>query len=262
MSRRVVVDTRRTQVKDSIKRVPGERILTDQERKDLLKPRKPGQRRYGTAHNPHLPRGIHPWPVERIFEGKTVCIIGGGPSLKNYDISITKGEACIAVNNSYEIAPWSQVLHFADCSWWQWNGKEVKASKFKGIITTATSDHESVNDPILKRLWRNRDYWSDDARYLYGWDSGTQAVNLAYHLGAVKIVLFGIDMQVGKDGACQWHKKHKRDTRKENYAQKFAPRLIKAIKALEKKGIPVVRATAPGVAEAPLVPVENWKVST
>jgi len=207
------------------------------------------------GHNPHAPRGIQPHTHARIFEGQVVSIIGGGPSLKGFDISVAKQSASIAVNQSYEIAPWADWLHFADASWWQWNSKDVLA-KFEGPISTATSDVATVNHPRIFRYWRDRRNFSTTPSILHGWDSGTQAVNLAYHLGARKIVLFGIDMQMGKDGATQWHDKHKRKTLAANYP-KFAASLTQVVLKLATLGVPVVRATEPGIPEAPYEPLEQ-----
>lgn len=217
---------------------------------------KPKIRRVPENHNPHLKRGIEPWNPPKMFAGEVVCIIGGGPSLKTFDISITKGQRCIAVNNSYKIAPWADILHFADAEWWRWHQERV-TDKFKGIVTTATSDVQTVNAPFVKRFWRNRNEFSMDPTRLHGWDGGTQAVNMAFHLGAAKIVLFGIDMQPAPDGSTQWHNEHRRETRVQNYRTKFAPCLAESIRVLAGLGIPVVRATEPGLPEAPLEPVER-----
>lgn len=211
-------------------------------------------------HNPHAPRGIRPHTHERIFEGQVVSIIGGGPSLKDpvyaQAVRDTYGRSkVIAVNQSFEIAPWADWLHFADCAWWEWNSKQVLA-EWNGIISTATSDVKKVNHPRLLRYWRDRKHFSTTPTTLHGWDSGTQAVNLAYHLGAKKIVLFGIDMQAGKDGATQWHTKHKRQTLTTNYS-KFAASLSQSVLKLETLGVQVVRATEPGIPEAPWQPLEQ-----
>jgi len=199
-------------------------------------------------HNPHGKRGIVPWDAPKMFAGQVVCIIGGGPSLKNYDLSPLEGQRCIAVNNSYKIAPWADILHFADASWWQWNGDHVlKNWPQDRIITTATSDVASVNHPRVKRFWRDRGAFTEDRTKLHGWDSGTQAIHMAYHLGARRIVLFGIDMQPAKDGACQWHDEHKRPTKADNYQSRFAPSLTGLVGALRKRGVEVVRVTEPGL---------------
>lgn len=41
-----------------------------------------------------------------------------------------------------------------------------------------------------------------------GRNSGFQAINLAYHFGAARIILLGFDMQVGQDGRRHWHGDH------------------------------------------------------
>lgn len=208
-------------------------------------------------HNPHKPRGIVPWDAPRVFSGQTVAIVGGGPSLK---AMIREGTLArlheqfphvrwIAVNNAYKIAPWADLLHFADCQWWRWNGKHVLANwPADRIITTATSDVTHVNAPRIKRFWRDRNDFTEDRTKLHGQDSGTQAVHLAYHLGAAKIVLFGFDMQPAADGSTHWHKEHQRETPKTIYARRFKPAIERVVRELAKRRVTVIRATEPGLA--------------
>lgn len=229
----------------------------------LPKPKQRPTTLKGPGHNPHKKRGIEPWLAPYHFNGCIVGIIGGGPSLKPM---IESGELAqlardagpnvrwVAVNNSYKIAPWADLLHFADCQWWRWNGKDVLANwpNWK-LLTTATSDITHVNDRRIMRFWRDRDAFNQDRRKLHGWDSGTQAVCLSRHLGAKKIVLFGFDMQPGPKGETQWHNEHQRTTEKSNYKKKFAPGLERVVKALAAEKIEIVRATNPGLASIPYV---------
>lgn len=220
----------------------------------------PKHRRLPPEHNPHKPRGVIPWDVPDRFRGRVFCIVGGGPSLKSEATREAMAKAAqdypdvvwIAVNNSYEIAPWADILHFADAAWWEWNHRAVK-KVWKKIVTTATSEVKPpCNDPMLRRFWRDRNQFTTDKQKLHGFDSGTQAVNLAFHLGASKIVLWGIDMCVPAGETPQWHTKHRRATRVENYLTKFAPTLAESVRRLGELGVPVVRATDPGIPEAPL----------
>lgn len=232
---------------------------------EAAKGRTGGPRAVPENHNPHAPRGIKPWEPEKLFAGKIVCVIGGGPTLKEQvwkdALQKTKGLPCIVVNNSYEIAPWADILHFADCIWWEWNGEQVKTGWPKDkIMSTATSDVAKVNDTACERhvyrWWRDRNRFTEDRKKLHGWDGGTQAIHLAYHLGARRIVLFGIDMMPGKKGETQWHNKHKRKTRKENYEKRFLPSLKRMIPELQKRGCEVIRVTPgaelPGVKTLPV----------
>jgi len=209
-------------------------------------------------HNPHAERGIRAWKVEQMWNGETVCLIGGGPSLRGFDLTPTQGFKTIAINNSYLIAPWAQLLHFADAQWWQWNKADVLARWPEDrLISTATSDTTTTNEARLLRLWRDRNDFSFDPCRVYGWDSGNQAINLAYHLGARRIVLFGFDMRPAPDGATQWHNLHKRVTLTDNYQSKFIPALKRSISMLKGVGVEVVRATEPGIAEAPYLPLNQ-----
>ncbi len=216
------------------------------------------------GHNPHKKRGIIPWKPEPLFKGKTVCIVGGGPSLKNDMTQISMSLVrelhpdvkWVVVNNAYKLCPWADLLFFADCGWWEWNGSDVLA-KFRGLVATATSDVCTVNDARIKRLWRDRNNWSEDPNKVYGWDGGTMAINLAYHMGAAKIVLWGFDMRPGPKGETQWHNDHRRRTDPANYELNFIPRLTKSVKVLDSHGISVVRCTEPGLDCIPCVSVAD-----
>lgn len=225
---------------------------------------KPSIRRLPPNHNPHKDRNIMPWKHTRIFDGRVVHIVGGGPSLRDPENmsrmrSVAQGrteDRWIVVNNSYKIAPWADLLHFADASWWEWNGADVlKRWREPKLIVTATSDLGKASHPRLKRMWRDRNDFSLDPQRLHGWDSGTQAVNLAFHLGASKIVLWGIDMQPADDGATQWHNEHKERTRVSNYEKRFRPSLAASVRQLKIEGVPVIRATNPGIPEVPYEPL-------
>lgn len=207
------------------------------------------------GHNPHLPRGINdPWHIPKLYAGRVVFIIGGGPSLRTFDLSPLKDQICIAVNNAFKIAPWAAHLHFADAIWWQWNRLEVRRQWTKPI-STATSDVGIVplHEQGIHRLWRDRNRFTREPYQVHGWDSGTQALNIAYHFGVRKAVLVGFDMQAASDGATQWHNEHKRPTAVENYEKRFKPGLHNVIRGMAEDGIPVVRITNPGSPEAPLV---------
>lgn len=234
------------------------------------KPTRP-LKRVPEGHNPHAPRGIVQWKPGRLWEGEVVCIVGGGSSLKRPEnrplLDATRGRKVIAVNNAWHpidaehpgAVPWADMLFFTDCEWWRWNKQEVVEKWFPlGRLTaTATSDTTHVNDPRIKRFWRDRNKWTADPGKLYGWDGGTQAVNLAFHLGAKRIVLFGIDLQPGPKGETQWHEKHKRKTAVSNYREKFIPTMTEAVKKCREAGVEVIRATDGVDIGAPLVEIST-----
>ena len=57
------------------------------------------------------------WPDWR---GQIAAVIGAGPSAKDVPIDTLQGRAhIIAVNESYRLAPWADVLYSCDFMWWQ-----------------------------------------------------------------------------------------------------------------------------------------------
>lgn len=206
---------------------------------------------------PRLP--IVPWDADMPFAGENVCVIGGGPSLIGFDIAPTQNFPCIVVNNSFRLAPWARALHFSDRSWWVWNREDVLANWPEDrIITTANPEREEIDHPRIKRFLKDRALtFSNDRRRLYGVDSGTQAVNLAYILGAKKIVLLGLDMKFGHQGRSHWHDPHPRASVEARYTAKFRPKLASLACALARYGVKVVRATDPGPVEIPYVTLET-----
>lgn len=138
------------------------------------------------------PSDIGYWTPEPLWRGQTVFVIGGGPSLLHYAVSPLRGRNVIAVNNAYLIAPWAQYLFFHDSRWLDWHIEDVQ-SNFNGkIVTPCTRDIIAT----VHKVRRDRKVAINctDHGVLGGIDSGTMAVNLAFHLGASTIVLVGFDM--------------------------------------------------------------------
>jgi len=94
------------------------------------------------------------------------------------------------------MAPWADVLYFCDGYWWTGvDGPEVR-EKFEGkyIITIA----HGIKDPIVKILKNTskHELATNPSELGHGTNSGFQAINLAYHFGATRIVLLGFDMKI------------------------------------------------------------------
>ena len=155
------------------------------------------------------------WEIPPEWQGETAFVVGGGPSLEGFDAECLRGHRVIVINNSWELAPWANILYFCDWKWWDEglngtsNGDRVKA-EFTGkyVVTPAfaapyVKTIELVNKPGLEKLRKTA--------IRSGHNGGYQAINLAYHLGAKTIVLLGLDMNVnGKQ--THWHAGHPRMT--------------------------------------------------
>lgn len=131
------------------------------------------------------------WSAPPIWKGKTVVVIGGGPSLLKFPVERLSALNCIAINNAFSIAPWAKFLVYHDSRWLKWHLTEV--ARFAGTIVTT---HTKSPPVLAKRMRKDRKIAInlEEADCLAGVDSGTMGLNLAYHLGASVIALVGFDM--------------------------------------------------------------------
>lgn len=147
--------------------------------------------------------------VPRLCPGGTVLCIASGPSLTRDDVEYCRGkvDAAIVTNNGYQIAPWADVLVAADLRWWNQHAKMVQS--FKGL-KYATSKHVAVKGVQILRNTGGKGLETDPTGCRHGLNSGYRAVNIAFHLGATRIILLGYDMARG-DGPSRkehWHGDH------------------------------------------------------
>lgn len=139
--------------------------------------------------------------VPRLWPGSTIVCLGAGPSLTPQDVDLCRGRGpVIAINGSYTMAPWAEVLYACDNKWWLWHkgaptfpglkfALDARARQWPGVtVLRNTGDSGLELDPTGLRTGRN---------------SGYQAINLAVHLGATRVILLGYDMQ-----GDHWHKPH------------------------------------------------------
>jgi hypothetical protein len=129
---------------------------------------------------------------------QTIVCIATGPSLTQDDCEQIReaGLTTIVVNDAYRIAPWAHALYACDRSWWLVHHANV-IQQFKGRLYSQHQDEKEL--PHLPNVQGLQGY---DRRGLstqpgvihHGANSGYQAVNLAYHLGATRILLLGYDM--------------------------------------------------------------------
>lgn len=146
----------------------------------------------------------------------TFVLIGGGPSLMWGDVQWVKGRArTIAINDAYKIAPWAFALYAADKKWIDWHDgvPSFRGPKFSidSRDTTTRPDWTILRNTGLLGLEL------DSTGLRAGHNSGYQAINLAVHFGAKRIVLLGYDMAPNPDGPSHWFGEHP-DKRPSPYA--------------------------------------------
>lgn len=139
---------------------------------------------------------VSPVTVPRLWPGQTVAILASGPSLAPADIAlvIAAGLPILAIKEAQRLAPAADVLYACDAKWWRHFGPSLAGYHGFRYALEPT--------PYAQQL-RNSGFTGlelDPTALRTGKNSGYQAVNLAVHFGAARIILLGFDMQPGKTG--------------------------------------------------------------
>lgn len=197
------------------------------------------------------------WEAPELWPGRAVVCIAGGSSLTAAQVAACQDREwnghkvrVIAINDGYRIAPWADVLYFCDDKWWEWHHK--KLANWGGLVVRLQGGKHDFGDARIKVL-RNLDQVDGlaDRRdgLHHGRNSGYQAIGLAVHLGAKRIVLLGYDMHaplVGDRVRTHWFGDHPGGTSPAVY-EIMKPAYASLPKAVAARGIEVINAS-PGSA--------------
>lgn len=119
-----------------------------------------------------------------------------------------RGKArAIAVNTSFRLAPWADILYACDQPWWLHYFPEV-ARAFKG------EEMWTISRPVAQQFRIDYVFGNvgqglskSDKQINTGLNSGYQAIGLAHMWGCKRILLLGFDFQRTK-GRVHWHPDH------------------------------------------------------
>lgn len=166
-----------------------------------------------------------------------VCV-ASGPSLTPADADYCRGKArVLVINDNYRLAPWADWLYAADAHWWNKYASDVKAN-FTGECWTCTEAAAKAHG--LKYIASaKRPGLSRDPYVIHeGHNSGYQAINLARHFGAERIVLLGYDMQ-----GTHWFGNHPPEFKPRNDFGLFLPQFDSLAADLVADGVEVINCT-------------------
>ncbi|MEO8682074.1 MAG: hypothetical protein ABI665_23710, partial [Vicinamibacterales bacterium] len=180
--------------------------------------------------------------VPNLWPGSTVVCLGSGPSLTPEDVDFCRGRArVIAVKDTIRLAPWADVLYSGEIKWWQHYGPTLAFDGLRygieceGMARVASS----LNIGVL----RNTGFIgleTDPSGLRTGKNSGYQAIGIARHLGARRIVLLGYDMQVA---GSQPHFFGDHPYPRSNVFRDFVPLFETLLAPLKALGIAVVNCS-------------------
>lgn len=141
-------------------------------------------------------------------------LLATGPSLNQKQADYIRGKSnVLVINDSYRIAPWADCLYACDMKWWQWQYKDhqAKIEAFQGEKWTLDKEAAEKYGLFHINSEANKGLSTDPDIIYQGMNSGYQAINLAYHFGARKIILLGYDMQQ-TGGNKHWFGNHPDDS--------------------------------------------------
>lgn len=144
---------------------------------------------------------IQRWAVPQLWPGATVAVLASGPSMSRdvADLVCRARVPTIVVNNTFRLAPWADMLYAADSEWWQFT---PEAHLFAGLRVSIDSGVRIKGVHLLRNTGQTG-FDPNPTNLRTGGNSGYQAVHIAAHAGAARILLCGFDMRPG-----HWHAEH------------------------------------------------------
>lgn len=120
---------------------------------------------------------------------RTVAILASGPSMSQAIADEVRHLDCIAINDTYRLAPWAMALYAADAAWWAAHPEALNfpGRKLAGEIVPGV---EFVEPKPLAR----------------GGNSALRATQWAVEQGADEVLLFGVDLD--PEAPTHWHGLH------------------------------------------------------
>jgi hypothetical protein len=188
--------------------------------------------------------------IPEIWPDSTVFILGGGPSLLESNLDLIKDKNVLGVNQAYKLGDWVDVNYSGDYRWYTWNRKELK--KYKGLSITSYPTN-NINKDIINVGRLSIDGISNKNNNSICWNgnSGASAINVAYWLGAKRIILLGFDMK-RQGQKFNWHNDYptipgrKKNSRLKSPYRQFLKCWEQIKKDADKLGIQILNATPSG----------------
>lgn len=145
------------------------------------------------------------WIPDKEFDGQDVYIIGGGPSLREFDWKQLENKNTIGCNSAFRKGSRiCNICFFSDPKWFDKFYEELSA--YKGRLVTHNPSLKKADEEWLYVVERGTRKGLYKDRLCYGGNSGCGAINLALLMGAKRVFLLGFDCKPGKNNEANWHK--------------------------------------------------------
>ena len=188
-----------------------------------------------------LPKTVKYSTVPKLFPNETIYIIGGGPSLKNFDFRTLTGRKTIAINKAVIYHPTADVLYWTDGRFYTWFKHEVDS--YKGLKFALKPGSQYTADIQILRKGKPDGIEEDPQTLAHGFNSGHAAINLAYHLGAKRIILLGFDMDNDGENTHFHNGYPTRAAGNKMYQDKFLPGFKQLSSQIKHKELEILNAS-------------------
>lgn len=180
------------------------------------------------------------WAPAREWEGQDAFLIGGGPSLTDFDFSQLHGRNTIGCNDAFHLGPEVvQICLFGDANYFFRNHGEMK--NFHNRVVTNAPSLLNYNTPhYVLKMRRERDGIHSGDTLGWNYSTGALAINLAIILGASRIFLLGYDCR-NNAGKSHYHDFNRKLTEQSSF-----DRFQRGFKTVEKElpaGVRVLNVT-------------------
>lgn len=186
--------------------------------------------------------------LKKKVEGQDIFIIGGGPSLIDFDFDKLKGKTIIALNSSFKkITDIATAVFWTDNDWAANNYDDLmsfKGLRFCSRINAIKYINEGsrgfANSCVLNKL---QDFgFTTVIDSVCGNNSGAQILNFTTNLKAYRIFLLGYDMNPSAKGKTHWHEGYEQPASlyAEAYKNLFIPSINSMAPFIKQLGVDVI----------------------
>lgn len=141
------------------------------------------------------------WDIPPMWQGMTVAVLASGPSMSQSVADSVRHLPRIVVNSTYRLARDADMLYAADAPWWMAN---PEALDFPGLkVSIERRPGRAPGVPVLIVRNTGRSGFDPKGGIRTHLNSGAQAIQVAVHAKAARVLLFGFDMR-----GCHWHGAH------------------------------------------------------
>lgn len=178
------------------------------------------------------------------WKGQTAVVIASGPSLTHSDcLEVSRASVCvIAVNCSFRMAPWADVVYMGDMlAIKTYSGEARKLCSARTQFWSTLPERPDM--PGWKSVKGVNDVGLGKHAVHLGGNSGYQAIGLAYLAGVKRILLLGFDMQASAEGKKHWHDDHPKPMVQFQAFSEWIFRFDKLASDLREAGVDVINCS-------------------